>query len=199
MTDDGARLMIEHFTKLTRRSFLFKEKFLLMEKIKIGRKSSVKKKKKKNAQRRKKEYQSVKKRKSDSYWRSSVQILNKEVAVKSKFTIHNVKNQVSFSSYQPWYKKINTSLESQFWKLYVDSLFCSSAQFAVFPFLPRVFPSPLGTLLIIVSSSLTLHLVIEITKKTCLQWVSFPEKSWSIVIDARRSRCPIGLRFQEAR
>ena len=117
---------------------------------------------------------------SDSYWRSSVQILNKEVAVKSKFTIHNVKNQVSFSSYQPWYS--------------------SSAQFAVFPFLPRVFPSPLGTLLIIVSSSLTLHLVIEIkTKKTCLQWVSFPEKSWSIVSDARRSRCPIGLRFQEAR
>ena len=38
---------IEHFTKLTRRSFLFKEKFLLMGKIKIGRKSSVKKKKKK--------------------------------------------------------------------------------------------------------------------------------------------------------
>ena len=27
----------------------------------------------------------------------------------------------------------------------------------------------------------------------------FPRKSWSIVIDARRSRCPVGLRFQEAR
>ena len=36
-------------------------------------------------------------------------------------------------------------------------------------------------------------------KKTCLQWVSFPGKSLSIVSDARRSRCPIGLRFQEAR
>ena len=36
-------------------------------------------------------------------------------------------------------------------------------------------------------------------KETCLQWVSFPGKSWSIVSDARRSRCPIGLRFQEAR
>ena len=58
----------------------------------------------------------------------------------------------------------------------------------------------LATLLIIVSSSLTLHLAIEIKKKkTCLQWVSSPGKSLSIVSDARRSRCPIGLRFQEAR
>ena len=104
---------IEHFTKLTRGSFLFKEKFLLMEKIKIGRKSSVKKKKK-NKKKKKKKRPKKKERvpicqekkndflcESDSYWRSSVQILNKEVAVKSKFTIHNVKNQVSFSSYQP--------------------------------------------------------------------------------------------------
>ena len=202
---------IEHFTKLTRGSFLFKEKFLLMEKIQIGRKSSVKKKKRKKKKRLKEERKSTnlsRKEKALPLWKrlvlaelhAGVQILNKEVAIKPKFTIHNVKNQVSFSSYQPWYKKINTSLESQFWKLFVDSLFCSWAQFAVFPFLPRVFSSPLGTLLIIVSSSLTLHLVIEIKiKKTCLQWVSIPEKSWSIVSDARRSRCPIGLRFQEAR
>ena len=202
---------IEHFTKLTRGSFLFKEKFLLMEKIQIGRKSSVKKKKRKKKKRLKEERKSTnlsRKEKALPLWKrlvlaelhAGVQILNKEVAIKPKFTIHNVKNQVSFSSYQPWYKKINTSLESQFWKLFVDSLFCSWAQFAVFPFLPRVFSSPLGTLLTIVSSSLTLHLVIEIKiKKTCLQWVSIPEKSWSIVSDARRSRCPIGLRFQEAR
>ena len=42
---------------------------------------------------------------------------------------------------------------------------------------------------------------------TCLQWVTFPKKSWpiiidvrkswSIVIDTRRSHCPIDLRFQE--
>ena len=42
---------------------------------------------------------------------------------------------------------------------------------------------------------------------TCLQWVTFPKKSWpividvrkswSIVIDTRRSHCPIGLRFQK--
>ena len=36
-------------------------------------------------------------------------------------------------------------------------------------------------------------------KKTFLQRVSFPGKSRSIVIFARRSRCPIGLRFQEVR
>ena len=34
-------------------------------------------------------------------------------------------------------------------------------------------------------------------KKRCQQWVTFPGKSWSILVDARRSRCPIGLRFQE--
>ena len=54
----------------------------------------------------------------------------------------------------------------------------------------------LATLLIIVSSSLTLHLAIEIKKKTCLHWISFPGKSWSKVSDTRESRCPIGLRFQ---
>ena len=62
---------IEHFTKLTRGSFLFKEKFLLMEKSKSEEsrrwKKKKKKKKKKNAQRRKKEYQSVKKRKRNSF------------------------------------------------------------------------------------------------------------------------------------
>ena len=49
-------------------------------------------------------------------------------------------------------------------KLYVDSSSCSSARFAIFPFLPRVFSLPLVTLLIIVSSS-TLHGAIEIKKK----------------------------------
>ena len=79
---------------------------------------------------------------------------------------------------------------------YVNSLSCSSAHLPVFPFLPLVFPLPLATLLIIVSSSSTLHCANEITmKKGCLQWVIFPGKSWSIVIDARRSRCPTGFSF----
>ena len=77
---------------------------------------------------------------SDWCWRSSTlafRVLNKEVAVKSKFTIHNVKIEVSLSlcKYQPWCENIciqNTCLESQFWKLYVDSLSCSSVHFTVF-------------------------------------------------------------------
>ena len=68
-------------------------------------------------------------------------------------------NEVSFSlwKYQPCYKDINNCLESQFWKLYVDSLSCSSVHFAVFPFLPRVFSLPLTILLICLSSSSTLR------------------------------------------
>ena len=60
------------------------------------------------------------------------------------------------------------------------------------------FPLPLTTWLIFVSSSSTLHWAIEFKKKKCLQWVTFPGKSWSIVIDASRSRCHISLRFKEA-
>ena len=43
-----------------------------------------------------------------------VQIPNKEVAVKPKFVIHNVKNEVSFYlwKYQPWYKIISDRLKS---------------------------------------------------------------------------------------
>ena len=45
---------------------------------------------------------------------AGVQISNKEVAVKPKFAINDVKNKVSFSlcKYQPWYKNINNCLES---------------------------------------------------------------------------------------
>ena len=68
-------------------------------------------------------------------------------------------------------------------------------------FLPRVLPLPLplATLLVIASYSSMLHWAIEKKKKSCLRWVCFPGKSWSIVIDARRSHCLIGLRVQEAR
>ena len=111
-------------------------------------------------------------------------------------------NEVSFSlwKYQPCYKDINNCLESQFWKLYVDSLSCSSAHFAVFPFLPRVFSLPFATLHINVSSSSTLHSAIEISKKRNVPAMGyFSRLILIIVIDARRFRCPIGLRFQEAR
>ena len=45
---------------------------------------------------------------------AGVQIPNKEVAVKPKFVIHNVKNEVSFylCKYQPWYKIISDRLKS---------------------------------------------------------------------------------------
>ena len=140
-------------------------KNLCLWKIKSGRKSLAKKKKKekKKGSKKKERVPICQKRESTNLsrkerelplWKrlvlaelhAGVQILNKEVAVKPKFTIHNVKNEVSFSfcKYQPWYNNINTCLESQFWKLYVDSLFCSSAHFAFFPFLPRVFPFAFG-------------------------------------------------------
>ena len=111
-------------------------------------------------------------------------------------------NEVSFSlwKYQPCYKDINNCLESQFWKLYVDSLSCSSVHFAVFPFLPRVFSLPLTILLICLSSSSTLHSAIEISKKGNVSAMDYVSRLiLIIVIDTRRFRCPIGLRFQEAR
>ena len=130
----------------------FLRKNLCSWKIMSGRKSLVKKIKKWNRLKEEKKNQSVKKRKKLPLWKrlvlaelhAGVQSLNKEVAVKSKFTIHNVKNEVSLSlcKYQPWCKNIciqDTCLESQFWKLYVDSLSRFSAHFAVFPFLSRVF------------------------------------------------------------
>ena len=92
---------------------------------------------------------------------SGVLISNKEVAVKP-FSF-------SLCKYPPWYKNINNHLESWFWKLSVDSLSCTSADFPVFPFFPRVFPLHLATLLVTVSSSSTLQWVIEIekTKRVC--------------------------------
>ena len=48
------------------------------------------------------------------------------------------------------------------------STFCSFSIFVAGVFFA------LATLLIIVSSSLTLHLAIEIKKKTCLHWIFFP-------------------------
>ena len=33
-------------------------------------------------------------------------------------------------------------------------------------------------------------------KRTCLRWITFPRKSWSIVMGAKRSHYPIGLQSQ---
>ena len=118
-----------------------------------------------------------------------------------KFAIYNVKNEVSFHlcKYQPWYKTLQIATNHKLKAVY--SLSCSSAHFAVFPFLLHILPLPLplATLLIIVWSSSVLYWAIKILKKKkkVLQWVTFPGKSWPFVFDARRSHCPIGLRFQE--
>ena len=45
---------------------------------------------------------------------AGVQISNKEVAVKTKFAIHNVKNDVSFPFCMPCYKNMNNRLECNF-------------------------------------------------------------------------------------
>ena len=45
---------------------------------------------------------------------AGVQISNKEVAVKTKFAIHNVKNEVSFPFCMPCYKNMNNRLECNF-------------------------------------------------------------------------------------
>ena len=69
-------------------------------------------------------YHSVKRSKKSSFvkgtgtggaphWRPDFR--NKEVAVKSKLAIHDVKNEVSFSvcKYQPWYKNCKNHLEKE--------------------------------------------------------------------------------------
>ena len=45
---------------------------------------------------------------------AGVQISNKEVAIKTKFATHNVKNEVSFSFCMPCYKNMNNRLECNF-------------------------------------------------------------------------------------
>ena len=105
-----------------------------MEKSKAEESRWWKKKKKKQLKEERKGTNLSRKEKKLPLWKwlvlaelqAGVQISNKEVAFKPKFTIHNVKNELSLSlcKYQPWYKNIcilNSCLESQFWKLYVNS------------------------------------------------------------------------------
>ena len=150
---------------------LFAYRIFAHGKIKSGRKSLVKKKKI-QAQRREKSTILARKEKNPPWKRlavaelhAGVQISNKEVTVKTKFAIHNVKNEISFSFCMPCYKNMNNRLECNFESC--RSICCLAPQhiFRFFPFLPRVFPLPLATLLIIVSSSSTLHWTIEIKKK----------------------------------
>ena len=95
-------------------------------------------------------------------------ISNKEAAVKPKFAIHDVKNEVSFLSARTSPDKKmstiawNSNLRALWW--FVILLLGTFSGF-FFPFFPWVFPLPLATLLTIAWSSSTLHRTIEIKKK----------------------------------
>ena len=97
-----------------------------------------------------------------------------------KFAIYNVKNEVSFHlfKYQPWYKTLQIATNHKLKAVY--SLSCSSAHFAVFPFLLHILPLPLplATLLIIVWSSSVLYWAIKILKKKVSAMGDF---SWEIL------------------
>ena len=87
-------------------------KYLLMEKSKAEESRWWKKKKKKQLKEERKGTNLSRKEKKLPLWKwlvlaelqAGVQISNKEVAFKPKFTIHNVKNELSLSlcKYQPW-------------------------------------------------------------------------------------------------
>ena len=151
---------------------LFAYRIFAHGKIKSGRKSLVKRKKyrpkeeKKSTILARKEKNPPWKRLAVAELHAGVQISNKEVAVKTKFAIHNVKNEVSFSFCMPCYKNMNNRLECNFESC--RSICCLAPQhiFRFFHFCREFFPLPLATLLIIVSSSSTLHWTIEIKKKT---------------------------------
>ena len=126
---------------------------------------------------------------------AGVQISNKEVAVKPKFAVHNVKSEVSFSLYKPLYKnidKLRVHQSPRIGKLSVDSLSCSLAQFPIFQLRCEIFLClwQLCALLWCPPHRSTDHVC---------NGLLFPGDLWFMVIDARRFRCPIGWQFQEAR
>ena len=124
---------------------------------------------------------SVKEKKHIPLWKrlvlaelhAGVQISNKEVAVKPKFAIHNVKSEVSFSLYKPLYKnidKLRIHQSPRIWKAVRGFVVLLFSTVSDFPTSLRDFPLPLATLLIIVMSSSSLHW-------PCLQWITFPGRS----------------------
>ena len=110
---------IVHFAKFTRGSSLLTES-LLMEKSKAEESPWWKRKKYRPKEERKstilarKEKNPSWKRLAVAELHAGVQISNKEVAVKTKFAIHNVKNEVSFPFCMPCYKNMNNRLECNF-------------------------------------------------------------------------------------
>ena len=148
-------------------------KFCAYGKIKSGRKTLVKNKKRiKNFCQEKKQIP-LWKRLVLAELHAGVQISNKEVAVKPKFAIHNVKSEVSFSLYKPLYQnydKLRVHQSPRIWKAVRGFVVLLFSTVSDFPTSLRDFPLPLATLLIIVMSSSSLHW-------PCLQWITFPGRS----------------------
>ena len=109
-----------------------------------------------------------------------VYISNKEVAVKPKFAIYDAKTGFLFLY-------VSTSIDTKTLTISSNRNFeavCLASKH-IFRFFHFCGGFPFA--------------IKKKKKKTCLQSVTFPGRSRSIVIDARKSCCPIGLRFQEAR
>ena len=168
---------IAHFTKFTRGSSLIS----LWENL-----CSWKNQKRKKVRDKKDSVPFYQEEKKISWWKRlvlaelhvGVYISNKEVAVKPKFAIYDAKTGFLFLY-------VSTSIDTKTLTISSNRNFeavCLASKhiFRFFHFCGG-FPFAIKK------------------KKTCLQWVTFPGKSRSIVIDARKSCCPIGLRFQEAR
>ena len=78
----------------------------------------------------------------------------------TKFAIHNVKSEVSFSLYKPLYKnidKLRVHQSPRIWKAVRGFVVLLFSTVSDFPTSLRDFPLPLATLLIIVMSSSSLH------------------------------------------
>ena len=148
-------------------------------KIKSRRKSLVGKKKMKKKfwtkeERKKERVPFCQEKKKNSSWQrpvlaklcAGVQVFNIEVAVKPKFTTHNVKKEVSFSlyKYQPYAKTLKVASNCNFESCLSIRCLAPLHILSFFAFLLRVLPLPFLTLLIIVSSSSMLHWAIEIKK-----------------------------------
>ena len=110
---------IAHFTKFTRGSSLLTES-LLMEKSKAEESPWWKEKNTGPKKRKRVPFWQEKKkilRESDWQWRSSTlasKFRTKKSPSKTKFAMHNVKNEVSFSFCMPCYKNMNNRLECNF-------------------------------------------------------------------------------------
>ena len=170
---------IAHVTKFTRGSSLFMEKSLLMEKSKVEESPW-----KKNRPEEEKKGSLCQVKNKIILWKRLVlaelhagfQNSNNEVAVQPKFAIHDVKKRFSFLY-------ASTSLETKTLKIASNlifvvlllSSFCGFSIFAAgFFFVYGNFAHYCVVLLNAPSD--------RNWKRKCLQWVTFPGQSWSIVM-----------------